>query len=179
MTISIFRVSTYPNQLCLTPTQTRHPERSASQIYCTTKGSMARSRRTPAMLPGRCSRELSSRKLQRKKSHKLRPERTRTSCYAALDKTACAAFRKESRMKLANATNLDRKSGVAQWRDLLFLFLFSRGLSQRLSLISPVKPTVLIRTISRRVQHLQIRLRRGQRQTSASVRIFSNLQLAN
>jgi hypothetical protein len=28
---------------------------------------------------------------------------------------------KESRMKLANATTLDRKSGVAQWRDLLFL----------------------------------------------------------
>jgi hypothetical protein len=82
-------------------------------------------------------------------------------------------------MKFANATNLDRKSGVAQWSDLLFLFLFSRGLYQRLSLISPVKPTVLIRTISRQVQHLQIRLRRGQRQTSASVRIFSNLQLAN
>ena len=82
-------------------------------------------------------------------------------------------------MKFANATNLDRKSGVAQWSDLLFLFPFSRGLYQRLSLISPVKPTVLIRTISRRVQHLQIRLRRGQRQTSASVRIFSNLQLAN
>jgi len=34
---------------------------------------------------------------------------------------ACAAFRKESRMKFANANNLDRKSGVAQWRDLLFL----------------------------------------------------------
>src|SRR5258708_1749117 len=34
---------------------------------------MARSRRTPAMLPGRCSLELSDRKLQRKiKSHKLR-----------------------------------------------------------------------------------------------------------
>src|ERR1700734_1359380 len=32
----------------------------------------------------------------------------------------------------------------AQWRDLLFLFLFSRGLYQRLSLISRVKPTVLI-----------------------------------
>jgi hypothetical protein len=29
-------------------------------------------------------------------------------------------------MKFANATNLDRKSGVAQWRDLLFLFRFSR-----------------------------------------------------
>ena len=34
---------------------------------------MARSRRTPAMLPGRCSLELSDRKLQPKvKSHKLR-----------------------------------------------------------------------------------------------------------
>ena len=28
-------------------------------------------------------------------------------------------------MKFANATHLDRKSGVAQWRDLLFLFQFS------------------------------------------------------
>jgi hypothetical protein len=35
---------------------------------------------------------------------------------------ACAAFFKESRMKFANATKLDRKSGVAQWRDLQFLF---------------------------------------------------------
>jgi hypothetical protein len=26
-------------------------------------------------------------------------------------------------MKFANATNLDRKSGVAKWRDLLFLFI--------------------------------------------------------
>jgi hypothetical protein len=34
----------------------------------------------------------------------------------------CAAFSKESRMKLANATNLHRKSGVAQWRDLLCAF---------------------------------------------------------
>src|SRR5208282_575506 len=31
---------------------------------------------------------------------------------------ACAAFSKESRMKLANATKLDRKSGAAEWRDL-------------------------------------------------------------
>jgi len=31
-------------------------------------------------------------------------------------------------MKLDNATDLDRKSGVAQWRDLLFLFWFSRAL---------------------------------------------------
>ena len=42
-----------------------------------TEGFMARSRRTPAMLVGRCSWELSGRKLQRKiKSHKLRPERS-------------------------------------------------------------------------------------------------------
>jgi hypothetical protein len=31
-------------------------------------------------------------------------------------------------MKFANATNLHRKSGVAQWRDLLFLFRFKRRL---------------------------------------------------
>jgi hypothetical protein len=42
-----------------------------------------------------------------------RPERTRISCHVALDTAACAAFRKESRMKFASATNLDRKSGVA------------------------------------------------------------------
>ena len=66
------------------------------------------------MLVGRCSWELSGRKLQRKiKSHKLRPERTRISCLAALDEAACAPFRKEGRMKSDNATNVHRKSGVA------------------------------------------------------------------
>ncbi len=38
---------------------------------------------------------------------------TRISCHAALETTACAAFSKESRMKFANATNTNRKSGVA------------------------------------------------------------------
>jgi hypothetical protein len=38
-------------------------------------------------------------------------ERTRISCCAAVERAACAAFRKESRMKLANATKPDRKSG--------------------------------------------------------------------
>jgi hypothetical protein len=33
------------------------------------------------------------------------------SCYAAPDRTACAAFFKESRMQFDSATNLDRKSG--------------------------------------------------------------------
>jgi hypothetical protein len=38
---------------------------------------------------------------------------------------ACAAFCKESRMKFAKATNLDRESGVAEWRDLRFPFGFT------------------------------------------------------
>ncbi len=49
-----------------------------------------------------------------------RPERTRISCHAALDKAACAPFRKEGRMKYTNATKVNRKSGVAKWRDLQF-----------------------------------------------------------
>jgi hypothetical protein len=50
-----------------------------------------------------------------------RPERTRISCHAALDMTTCAPFRKEGRMKCTNATKFHRKSGVAKWRDLLFM----------------------------------------------------------
>jgi len=42
-----------------------------------------------------------------------RPERTRISRRAALDTATCAAFVKESRMKIANATKFNRKSGVA------------------------------------------------------------------
>jgi hypothetical protein len=38
--------------------------------------------------------------------------------HAALDETACAPFFKERRMRIANATNFDRKSGGASWRDL-------------------------------------------------------------
>jgi hypothetical protein len=49
-----------------------------------------------------------------------RPERTRISCHAALDKATCAPFRKEGRRKCINATKFHRKSGGAQWRDLLF-----------------------------------------------------------
>jgi hypothetical protein len=40
-----------------------------------------------------------------------RPSVPPISCYAASDRTACAAFIKESRMEFDNATNLDRKSG--------------------------------------------------------------------
>jgi hypothetical protein len=50
-----------------------------------------------------------------------RPERTRISYLAVPSEATYAAFRKESRMKFANANKLDRKSGVTQWRDLRFL----------------------------------------------------------
>ena len=54
-----------------------------------------------------------------------RPERTRISCHAAPDTATYAAFVKESRMEFASATNLHRKSGGAEWRDLRFLLQFS------------------------------------------------------
>jgi hypothetical protein len=41
------------------------------------------------------------------------PERTRISCHAALDKAACAPFRKEGRMTFTNAAKVNRKSGAA------------------------------------------------------------------
>jgi len=47
-----------------------------------------------------------------------RPERTRISCHTALDKAACAPFRKEGRIKCTNATKVNRKSGGAERRDL-------------------------------------------------------------
>jgi hypothetical protein len=47
-----------------------------------------------------------------------RPERTRISYFAMPATTTYAALLKESRTKYINATSLDRKSGVAQWRDL-------------------------------------------------------------
>ena len=49
-----------------------------------------------------------------------RPDRTRISCHAVLDKATYAPFRKEGRMERNNATKLHRKSGVAKWRDLQF-----------------------------------------------------------
>jgi hypothetical protein len=43
----------------------------------------------------------------------IRPERTWISCHAALDKSTCAPFRKEGRMKCINATKFHRKCGGA------------------------------------------------------------------
>jgi hypothetical protein len=53
-----------------------------------------------------------------------RPKRTQISYLAALATTTYAAFRRERRMKFASATKFHRKSGGAEWRDLLFLFRF-------------------------------------------------------
>jgi hypothetical protein len=47
-----------------------------------------------------------------------RPERTRISYLAALTTTTYTALHKESRMNFINATELNRKSGGAEWRDL-------------------------------------------------------------
>jgi hypothetical protein len=49
-----------------------------------------------------------------------RPERTQISYISTLTTARYAAFLKESRMNFFGATNLDRKSGVAEWRDLRF-----------------------------------------------------------
>jgi hypothetical protein len=51
-----------------------------------------------------------------------RPERTRISYHAELATSTYAPFRKERRMRIANANKFDRKSGGASWRDLRFLF---------------------------------------------------------
>jgi hypothetical protein len=66
------------------------------------KESWAGGRPNPLFCPTLVETEVSS-----------RPERTRISCHAALDKTACAPFRKEGRMKWDNVTKLHRESGVA------------------------------------------------------------------
>jgi hypothetical protein len=62
---SIFCVFRTPPDVLQPAWQNRHPERSASHICRITAGLMARSRRTSALLVGRCSSELSGRKLHR------------------------------------------------------------------------------------------------------------------
>jgi uncharacterized protein len=63
------------------------------------------------------------------------PQRTRISCHAAPDNAVCAAFRKESRMRFANATKLDRKSGVAEWKE-------NRGQSASAKVKPPMNTTL-------------------------------------
>jgi hypothetical protein len=102
-----------------------------------------------------------------------RPERTRISCHAALDKAAYAPFRKEGRTKCTNATKFHRKSGVAQWRDLQFSgrvleMFFGQSIAQRMGL-SRQKQTL---PNQKRLHHNIIgRLsRREQRQQGSGIR---------
>jgi hypothetical protein len=61
---------------------------------------------------------------------------------------ACAAFRKESRMKLANATNFDMKSGVAEWRDLQFHSIRNEGhFKKRARYLPGIAPSSLLSTL--------------------------------
>jgi hypothetical protein len=58
VTFSIFRAPAFPTSCMQAPKQSRHPERSASQIYRVTKGFVARSRRISAVLIYPCCSEL-------------------------------------------------------------------------------------------------------------------------
>jgi hypothetical protein len=60
-----------------------------------------------------------------------RPERIRISCHAPLATPTYAAFCRERRMKSANATKLNRKSGGAERRDLRFIFSSHAGSEAR------------------------------------------------
>jgi hypothetical protein len=96
-----------------------------------------------------------------------RPERTRISCHAAPDMTTYAAFIEESRMKLASATNLYRKSGVAQWRDLRFPFSSTSSFSRRGRILTSAGfwrlPTIVGRAVLEEKGILAVRARRIRR----------------
>jgi hypothetical protein len=84
-------------------------------------------------------RETTNLDTDRRVSHPLqRTQRTPDSCHAALDKTACAPFSKERRMKFAEPSKLNRNPGG--WATRLFVVLpavpnTSRGLIENLFLI--------------------------------------------
>jgi hypothetical protein len=66
-----------------------------------------------------------------------RTQRTPDSCHAALDKTACAPFSKERRMRFAEPSKLNRNPGG--WGTRLFVVLpavpnTNRGLIENLFL---------------------------------------------
>jgi hypothetical protein len=95
---------------------------SASQYQMLTGKPFCSSRAAylPAASRGRNEQRLSMGNVSVTNELSSRPERTRISCHAALDKATCAPFRRERRMKFTNATKFDRKSGGAEWRDLRF-----------------------------------------------------------
>ena len=64
----------------------------------------------------------SNRSLWKRRPPLCHPERTRISYYAAPEMATCAAFIEESRMKFADPTKLDRKSGEAEGSAVLRTF---------------------------------------------------------
>ena len=56
----------------------------------------------------------------RQKGSSITSERTRISCYSAVDRAACAVPVSRDRMKLAEPIEFNRKSGGAKWRNLQF-----------------------------------------------------------
>jgi len=100
-------------RLTFRPVQIRFEKRlgSATTVY----GTVALSFVIPSEAEGSAVSRTSAGNAEYYTQTKLssRPERTRISCHATLGTAACAAFFKESRMKIANATKFNRKSGVA------------------------------------------------------------------
>jgi hypothetical protein len=105
--------------------QNRHPacpglpwERSASQTYCLTEDLRRGVEGPRGCLINPCSAGLSGHQNYEKIEKVTTSDRSVPGFPATRHSPAatCAAFSKESRMKFDNATNLNRKSGVAQWR---------------------------------------------------------------
>jgi hypothetical protein len=113
VTFSTCRVFEQRTGCFLNPSQIRHPERSAARIYRITDGLCAKSKD-----PGDACWQMLFQAFQPRTTCQIKKvtssERTRISCHAALERTTCAPFSKERRMKLANATNFNRKSGEAE-----------------------------------------------------------------
>jgi hypothetical protein len=87
VTFLIFRVFFTPNRLLfLKLPQGRHPERSASQIYRLTEGLWRAVEGPRRCLLADALQSFPATKIMKeiKKSHSLRPERTRISYYAAV-----------------------------------------------------------------------------------------------
>ena len=99
VTFSIFRVFCTRNRMFFNPKQNRHPERSAARIYSIIKRLMARSRRTPAMLVGRCSSKLSNHELQAKSKKSQAPSAAEGPA------VACPAYAPPLSSWSANATH--------------------------------------------------------------------------
>jgi hypothetical protein len=109
------------------PTKLQHRNRTGDLLFASSATTPQETRHSPLFHPERSrgicnSTDLSWKCFSTERTNEVSsrlsraavgPERTRTSCHAAMDEAACAPFRKEGRMKCTNATKIKRKSGVA------------------------------------------------------------------